>query len=215
MSQIPNSVMNANGDEMPLFFHKYDNYWVKRPDGSYFHPANRMPKTMAFRSLRAEPSLPGIVNISYMFRMKGNPKGECFRFSVCKEVWACCLAKWTGYSISTLFTYVSDYIEHPDKMESEMFSYSYDDWKNLMEKDGKKDEKVKMGRERYARSLATYERYRYKYREAGFEKEDLTFDIEDDVSCYAAYHRATPTYINSVIGIVPMWQQMEYFKERW
>lgn len=215
MSAIPDKVLTSAGQVVDLWFHQHDKYWMQDENGIWYHPPNRMPRTMAFRSIQAYESQPGIAHVTYMFRMMRIRQGERMDFEIAKEVWGCCLAKWTGYSISTLIDYVADYVAHPGKMESEMFDYSYEDWKAMYENDPDRNEKAKSGAERYRRSLATFDRYSAIYRKAGFEKKQLTFDANDPVSCYAAYHRATPTYINSVLGTIPMWQQMEYFMERW
>lgn len=211
MCEIPDFIRNEHGEKVELYFSHSDRYWVQK-DGRWYHPANRMPKDMAFRFIRAVPDAPGIVRIDYGVRMK-HEKGASVRVFICKEVWACCLAKWTGFSIDTLFKYVKDYIDHPGKMESEMFSFTYADWKEMYENDEEGAQKARRGQERYRRSLSTFDRFSSLY--APLSKADLTFDAEDPVACYAAYHRATPTYIGSIIGLVPMWQQMEYFKERW
>ena len=213
MTNIPDYIRNERGEKVDLYFRRSERYWKQDSKGRWYHPPNRMPKNMAFRYLNALPSdKPGIVKVTYGVRMKGE-KGESFSFEVCKEVWACCLAKWTGFSIDTLFGYVRDYIAHPGKMESEMYSYTYDDWKALYENDQEGGVKARSGQERYRRSLSTFDRFASLYKP--LSKADLTFDADDPVSCYAAYHRATPTYIGSIMGLVPMWMQMEWFKERW
>lgn len=199
--------------DMKLTFSVVQKYWEKDEFGTVYHPKNRMPKGMAYRALRVTEPEPGVIQVSYVTRAKGMKGFDRFLFRVPKEVWACCILKWTGTDVGTLIKYVADYVEHPGKMESEMFEYGYRDWMKLMENDPDMADKVSEGRRRYRASLSSFDRYRFLYE--GFDKDELEFDENDDVMCYACYHRATPTNLGSILGTCPMWMQMEYMMQRW
>lgn len=199
-----------------LYFEEIQHYWEKDENGAYYHPPNRMPKSLAYRRMKAFSPRPGVSVIWLITRMKHSQTFERTEFILPEEAWMCCMQKWTGKTLGSLINYIMDYVAHPGKMESEMFEYDYEDWKAKMESDSERAEKISEGRRRYKASLNTFETYRFKYTLLWhYDKDDLKFDVDDDVMCYACYHRATPTYIHSIMGLVPMWCQMESMIKRW
>ena len=200
-------------DNNQLYFEESQRYWEHDENGMVYHPPNWMPKHLAWRKVKVWSPHPGVTRFEYMQRMKNTKRVTGFIEDIPTEVYRCCHMKWTGTNLTSLVRYVRDYIEHPGKMESEMFTYGRDDWRRLMESDPDAEEKVASGRARYIRSLSSFDRYCHLYN--GYDRERLMFDVDDDVECYAGYHRMTPTTIDSILSLCPMWMQMEDMLARW
>lgn len=102
----------------------------------------------------------------------------------------------------------ADYAKFLDKLTSECFDMSMEDWRATMANDSRADEKVVMGRERYNRSLGTKKRYAYLYKD--WNPIFPARASEDDVLWYIAYHRLTPVRIMNGLKC-PMWIQAEFY----
>lgn len=103
---------------------------------------------------------------------------------------------------------IADYAKFLDKLTSECFDMTMDDWRATMENDAKSAEKIAMGRERYHRSLGTKKRYAYLYK--GWNVIFPARASEDEMLWYIAYHRLTPVRIVNRL-MCPMWMQAEFY----
>lgn len=210
----PEYILRADGHKQSLTMCKTEQRYALI-DGKYQRTKNKLPRDVMRRSIYVTEDSPGVATITYV-EVRSNLGTKSLMTSeyiIPMEVWGCCLMKWNGAHVGPLISYVYDYMKFPGRMEAEMFEYSYDDWAHKYECDPESRDKCKAGKERYLRSLGTFDKFASLYYPT--TKATLTFDADNPLECYIAYHRATPTYIASILGIMPMWMQMEQAKKRW